>query len=241
MNAIDWRQWVQRILILAFGALVGGLVVRWCFSPIPHERRDGGPPGPSVDLGQLTLEIVCPSGASRKTSNSNEGTEVFCESTPDHKEGPHIKLWPNGKKKSESYYQEGHKEGHYTSWYEDGAKRSEAEYKDGQFNGKITMYFPSGNIQEEFLTKNDLRQGLWMRYYESIQDKKPQIQEQGMFEQDVPNGEWRGYYEDGKPSYIGQYDHGKKVGRWRFYDENGQELPPPPSNELAKPDVRSVP
>ncbi len=244
MNAIDWREWTQRIAILAIGVLVGGLIVHSCpppSSPPPPDRRDGGTPDLSVDLGQLIQEIVCPAGASLKTSNSNDGSEVFCEIAPNVKEGPYINRWRNGNKRSESYYQDGHKEGLYISWYEDGTKRSEANYKDGQFNGKITMYYPSGKMQEQFLTKNDLRQGLWRRYYDSKQDQKPQIQEQGQFDRDKQNGEWKGFYEDGKPSYIGYYDHGKKVGKWSYYDEDGHELIPPTANDLEKPDIRSNP
>ncbi len=39
----------------------------------------------------------------------------------------------------------------------------------------------------------------------------------------VKFGKWMGYYSDGAKKYCGSYVKGKKSGKWKFYDQNGEK------------------
>jgi antitoxin component YwqK of YwqJK toxin-antitoxin module len=40
----------------------------------------------------------------------------------------------------------------------------------------------------------------------------------------IPTGEWEEYYDNGKMKSEGEYTNGKKTGKWKYYDVDGQKL-----------------
>ena len=45
------------------------------------------------------------------------------------------------------------------------------------------------------------------------------ITQQGFIKNKMLHGEWASFYNDGRKSVSGQYDKGKKVGKWFFWNQ----------------------
>ena len=102
--------------------------------------------------------------------------------------------------------------------YDDGSPQKVLYYKVE--NGKKILvksveYHPNHNVYIEGGYKNDQREGEWKSWYD---DGK--LWSVGTFKAGVQVGETLTYYENGNLRYSGTYDkHGKRTGKWKFYDE----------------------
>ena len=56
------------------------------------------------------------------------------------------------------------------------------------------------------------------------QPKSGNLLSTGEFVDGVRNGEAVVYHENGNIHYVGNYENGKEVGIWKFYDEEGKLL-----------------
>ncbi|MGB1031062.1 MAG: toxin-antitoxin system YwqK family antitoxin [Flavobacteriales bacterium] len=101
------------------------------------------------------------------------------------------------------------------SSHENGLKKEERCPKEG--NWIFTEYHESGNvyIQGELL-QNELRNGIWISYYDNSQKWSQQIYVDGSRE-----GDYMVWWPNGKIRIQGQYAKGQEVGKWFFYDELG--------------------
>ena len=66
--------------------------------------------------------------------------------------------------------------------------------------------------------KNNLEDGLWLRFFEN-----GKINYKGKFINGKKTGVWVGYYYNGQLEYKGSFKNGKKDGIWEFYSSNGMK------------------
>lgn len=79
-------------------------------------------------------------------------------------------------------------------FYENGQKRMEGEYnREGKKDGKWTYWYENGNKWSE-----------------------------GYFSEGLNHKERTTWHENGNLHYTGVYDKGKRVGVWKFYNEEGE-------------------
>jgi antitoxin component YwqK of YwqJK toxin-antitoxin module len=48
------------------------------------------------------------------------------------------------------------------------------------------------------------------------------VQTKGFYVDGKEDGRYTVYYSNGNVRYTGVYNHGEKVGEWRFYNEDGE-------------------
>jgi antitoxin component YwqK of YwqJK toxin-antitoxin module len=77
-------------------------------------------------------------------------------------------------------------------FYDNGAVKIDMKYKDGKRNGPTYSYYKDGKP--------------WSL---------------NTFEEDELQGPYQTWHENGQLYYDGQYDHNRKVGVWKFYDDKG--------------------
>ena len=79
-------------------------------------------------------------------------------------------------------------------YYENGQKRVEGEYnREGKKDGKWTYWYEDGNKWSE-----------------------------GYFKDGLNHKERTTWHETGEMHYTGNYEMGKRVGVWKFYNEDGE-------------------
>lgn len=76
--------------------------------------------------------------------------------------------------------------------YDNGVVKVDMKYKDGKRNGPTYSYYKDGKP--------------WSL---------------NTFENDDLHGPYQTWHENGQLYYDGQYDHNRKVGVWKFYDDKG--------------------
>jgi antitoxin component YwqK of YwqJK toxin-antitoxin module len=81
---------------------------------------------------------------------------------------------------------------------------------------KKSFYYPDGQLRMEGEYKNGQKNGLWVAYYESGLKWS-----EGNYKDGVSHGKTITYHENGKKYYEGFYDEGRRVGLWRFWNEEG--------------------
>lgn len=87
------------------------------------------------------------------------------------------------------------KEGLWTFYDSDGFIRYEAIYEDGELNGQLISYFEDGDTLRIGYNVNGLEEGVWKQF------------------------------QGGQILYsIGEYNEGKKVGEWKYYNESGNKI-----------------
>jgi antitoxin component YwqK of YwqJK toxin-antitoxin module len=83
-------------------------------------------------------------------------------------------------------------------------------------NGYYTEKYEDGALKIEGLMKNNKREGLWKAWY-----KNGNLWSQAYYENGLRQGHSTVFYENGKKYYQGEYDNDKQVGKWQFYDPEG--------------------
>lgn len=82
------------------------------------------------------------------------------------------------------------------------------DYQEFYETGELKI---EGNFDEE-----ENRHGLWVSYYETGLKWSESYYVHG-----VKNGHSVTFFPNGKIRYVGEYKEDEKVGRWTFYDEEG--------------------
>jgi len=105
--------------------------------------------------------------------------------------------FPDGKPKRVNFFA-GDGENRYIAksvfYYENGQKRVEGSYNaEGKKDGKWIYWYENGNKWSEGY------------FSEGLDDKKRTT-----------------WHENGKLHFTGKLDKGKRIGIWKFYDENGK-------------------
>ncbi len=100
------------------------------------------------------------------------------------------------------------------------------------WDGPFKMFNKSGIVLQEGNKENGVEKGHWKYYYEDgklrMEGSYIQLKEENDFLRGYKNGPWKIYYPNGRIKAVGEYKSGEKIGVWKFYDENGKEVPPDP-------------
>lgn len=105
---------------------------------------------------------------------------------------------------------------------EENSKKSTPEVpikkQDGVgIDGAYREYYPNGNVKiEGFFDSKGEKNGVWKGF-----SKNGQQQSEIFFLRGKKNGHAVVFLPSGKPKYIGEYKNDIKVGKWRFYDNEG--------------------
>lgn len=107
------------------------------------------------------------------------------------------------------------------SSYANGNPQMERDYK--MIDGKRTAvyereYYEDGNLLKEGrLGDSEKRDGHWKSYY-----RDGVVWSEGDYIDGVRNGKTVTYYANGNKYYEGQFAKAKKVGVWKFWNEDGE-------------------
>lgn len=84
--------------------------------------------------------------------------------------------------------------------------------------GDYIENYPNGKLKMEGkLNVNGNRDGLWISYYENGTKWSESYYDDGSRE-----GHSLSFFPSGQTRYIGEYKNDKKIGVWKFYDEDGE-------------------
>jgi len=157
----------------------------------------------------------------------------------------------DGTRAVECWYYDGHKHGPYRMFHEDGSVYHEFEIVDGKKHGPETMWWDNGNKRFEGENLDGYKVGTWKEWYESGQLKSQEHYEEGVlagphgdakywWESGKPkaagryfgslkDGKWICWHENGQKESEGEYQSSgrtpgedKKVGEWKYWDEEGK-------------------
>lgn len=130
-------------------------------------------------------------------------------------------MYLNGKLIAKGKYmnQKKHEQWEYFS-EDNGAVILVENYDKGLLTGKSIVYSPENhNIVEETEYKNGVKNGVYNSYYDN---GKPLVK--AFYTNDKLNGNYVSYYNNGVPKEEGVYKDGFKVGEWKTYDLEGNEI-----------------
>jgi antitoxin component YwqK of YwqJK toxin-antitoxin module len=104
----------------------------------------------------------------------------------------------------------------YYSYY-DKVLSCKETYNKGKKNGITRNYYPKGNLSEELEWKNDLKDGIWIQYFQNGQKKLV-----SKYVQNIRTGDFMMYYDTGNLEVNGHYANNLMQGKWTRYDEKGE-------------------
>lgn len=146
----------------------------------------------------------------------------------------------NGQVLQTGFYVNDEPDGEWNWYFEDGSLLRKEFYRNGLEDGPSVEYNPKGEVvikgeyidgrkegewfyqmgthtqRGEFV--DDRKHGVWVHHFNI---DKEQISFEGEFIDGNPNGEHIYYHENGRVKLEAYYEMGRKVNRWRRYDENG--------------------
>jgi uncharacterized protein len=127
--------------------------------------------------------------------------------------GVSTSYWPNGKKQSETYYEDGEMS-KIVQYDTLGNISNTASLSDG--NGTITLLYVNGKKQFEANYINNQPVGEWAEYFFDGKIKSLKYYRHGL-----QDSICREYYHNGKIKTEGQYTSGNKTGEWKDYSKVG--------------------
>jgi serine/threonine-protein kinase len=96
--------------------------------PPPFQLALSAKPAPAAAPSAAAPSIECPDGARMIVQATQH--EVWCEEGGE-REGPYVRLFPNGTKAVEGEYRHGKKHGRWIEYYEQGGERSRVDWRRG--------------------------------------------------------------------------------------------------------------
>lgn len=162
-----------------------------------------------------------------KTTEADEySTYTYEQEFDDGLQNGNSITYLNGNLFSEVSYVNGKEEGQFTQYLSNGDKREEAQFLNGV---KISWTnFSQGGVKKESFERN---------YDEGI-DKVITFHENGNKKEEYFNdyftlryeGKFTTWFENGQKWWEGNYEQGKAVGEWKYWDRNGNQ-----TNKAGKP------
>jgi hypothetical protein len=102
--------------------------------------------------------------------------------------------------------------GEWRRWHESGKLWWMGRYEGGRKEGEWNISHPTGWLWAHVPMQADLPHGEYTRGHDVP------------MQADLPHGEYTRGHDDGVPAAKGHYSHGKKVGKWAYWDEDGRRL-----------------
>lgn len=131
-----------------------------------------------------------------------------------------IKYYGSGSVSEKSLFKAGIQDGPRRVFFESGPLMILEHYVNGKFEGLYQSFYENGTMKEEGQYVNDRMTGKWTYYYDT-----GELKEEVYFENNEEHGPFVSYYKSGKLKATGTYAHGLKTGGWKYFDEDGQEMP----------------
>jgi antitoxin component YwqK of YwqJK toxin-antitoxin module len=112
----------------------------------------------------------------------------------------------------------------------DGALIAEENYSHGNLEGKSITYYPdSGNTTEIIEYKNNIKDGVFLKYFPD-----GELMSEGTFSEGLLEGDFTVYFPDGNIEIKGKYKNGRKIGNWSYFTEDGRPISEDEFKEEAK-------
>lgn len=122
-------------------------------------------------------------------------------------------FYENGNKESTGWLNEAKKNRSWTYFNQDGTMKSKKGYYNDAISGEVVLYHPSNIVKEKYTEKNGKKSGV---YELNDKDGKPIIQA-NYNESGQLTGAYTRYDDKGKVIEKGEYQDGKKTGKWLEY------------------------
>jgi len=117
---------------------------------------------------------------------------------------------------AEGYYIGKLKDSIWNYYSLDNFRINEVPYQYNQKHGTEKKYYQNGNISEISEWKNDVNDGLTIRYYES-----GEIMMRIFYMNGILDGEYNVYGTNENILIQGQFENNKRDGKWIYYKDNG--------------------
>lgn len=102
----------------------------------------------------------------------------------------------------------------------DGVLIATENYKMGKLNGKSILYYAESGKEAEITEyKNDIKNGIYLKYFPNGKIMTEGFYKNGQFE-----GEYIVYFENGLIEIKGWYKNGLKAGNWEYFNETGEPI-----------------
>jgi len=85
------------------------------------------------------------------------------------------------------------------------------------YNGDTVKRYPNGVIEMKGMMGGGLRQGQWVAFFPN-----GNVQSECQYKDNVAHGRTTVYRENGTKYWDGFYNKGRQVGKWKYWDEQGQ-------------------
>jgi hypothetical protein len=121
------------------------------------------------------------------SSDSPNGKSLWCEKDQ-KKNGNFVSLFPSGKTRVETRYENDQREGPYKEYSESGVLLIEGSYHAGKMNGTWTRRRPDETILDRGEWNLDAPTGFWRRF-----DESENLREEGHFDSGTPICKWNLY------------------------------------------------
>jgi len=213
--------------------------ISWCF----HRGKLD-----SAELAYCKLEDYGKYSAALKAYRAEQESisKEKAEKTAQRMNGPQKMMYGNGKVRSTYTNVDGRMTGLYTGYYENGKVREECEYKADKRHGNCTLYDDQGRIdakevyaegeltaQDKFFDNgkmsesrksNGKRSFCGTTFYDSGAKEAEfcEVWETHLYWRNY-QGPYTSYSLEGKTYSRGQYDKGRHVGVWEYFNDDGSQ------------------
>lgn len=147
-------------------------------------------------------------------------------------EGKWKYFYRNGKLKEVGAFVEltKYKQGEWKSYHENGQLAKEEIYYVDKLDGDWISYYSNGQVKEKGEYVKGGRDGRWEAFYEN-----GQLKEKGRYKsiaaeysylvnESFKDSRWTYFHPNGEVKAKGKYEEGEKVGKWDYYDEQGNRI-----------------
>ncbi len=125
--------------------------------------------------------------------------------------GPYLRWFETGFLAEQGEFLDGERHGLLRTFYETGLRLAETEYDRGVIHGELRRFDPMNElIQRSHYARGKL-EGLEELWWDGSHRRA-----RTNWSNDLPHGDWIQWHFEGPASESGRYEHGARVGEWRY-------------------------
>lgn len=176
-------------------------------------------------------------------ASGQSGSEINQTDKQGKKQGHWVKKYPNDNIMYDGVFKDDHPVGEMKRYNEDKSLKSILIYSNDGKSAAVSVYHPNGFISAKGTYVNQLKEGKWQFFSESIKNfliseeyysankrnglsvkfyPDSTIAEKLTYRDDVKHGEWTQYYPSGALRLKSYYGNGKLNGKFELWFENGK-------------------
>lgn len=129
---------------------------------------------------------------------------------------------PEGGRLAQMNYSQGRFHGICRWWAPNGTLVAEEPYDHGSFHGTLRRWFPDGHERQVAQFDHGKAFGDYVRHVREGDTLRHGTVITGFYLDGKSHGMWTGRTGDGRLMSEGRFDHGIRVGTWRFWDRKGR-------------------